>query len=842
MSELWKLWGTEKAIKMRLLELTVQNMRGLPDLTLNLDGKNVVIWGPNGAGKSCVVDAIDFLFTGKISRLMGEGTGGINLTRHGPHIDHDPESASVRATVQLEGFPEPIELSRCMALPDQLLCSQEARDLVAKTSDLMSRGGVVLTRRDILRYVAAEGGKRANEIEVLLRLKDVDDVRSSFIRARTELGRKEKSAQDAIETARAEVNVTLGLAKYSDEGLLDQVNASRQVLNGGILESNAPGSFKEGVAPPVARETGASSVNPNLFQQAVRNVQLRTDSSLVPIQAVTDRNLRESITKLKQNPELLAELEHLELTEHAARFVDDSTIDCPVCGASWPEGHLRSHLETRIATAQEARYVRQEVTKYSEALATPLRDLIANVSALSEGLIAAGLETGDEDGGGLASWLGGLRILLTALTDSIEQYLESQFSTDVVATLLVPENLNDLLERIEKAVQETVPKPSPEQTAWDKLTRLEESGRSLGNRVQEREIARLNSQRSKFLVREYEKARDSVLEGLYSRIAGRFVELYCVLHDHEREHFGASLRPQRASLTFEVDFMGRGTHPPHALHSEGHQDSMGICLFLALNEELVKGELGLIVLDDVMMSVDTGHRKDVCRLIAEQFEDCQFVITTHDRTWAKQLKQERVVDASQVIEFTGWTLDGGPNTHRQLDLWETIQLHLEQDDVNGAAFRLRRGSEDFFEDVCNALGAQVTYNSGMQWQLDDWLPAAMAQYKDLVRRGRRAALSWNDKETVAAFDERESVRKQIYDRTHAEQWSINESVHYNNWEDMSKEDFSPVADAFRDLQGLFMCSICGGLLEKMPRKRSLQVAKCPCGKVNWNLRLNPGTG
>ena len=60
---------------MRLTQLTVQNVRGLPDLTLNLDGKNIVIWGPNGAGKSCVVDAIDFLFTGKISRLMGEGTG-----------------------------------------------------------------------------------------------------------------------------------------------------------------------------------------------------------------------------------------------------------------------------------------------------------------------------------------------------------------------------------------------------------------------------------------------------------------------------------------------------------------------------------------------------------------------------------------------------------------------------------------------------------------------------------------------------------------------------------------------------------------------------------------------
>ena len=49
---------------MRLIELRIENVRGLPELSLQLDEKNVVILGPNGSGKSCVVDAIDFLFTG----------------------------------------------------------------------------------------------------------------------------------------------------------------------------------------------------------------------------------------------------------------------------------------------------------------------------------------------------------------------------------------------------------------------------------------------------------------------------------------------------------------------------------------------------------------------------------------------------------------------------------------------------------------------------------------------------------------------------------------------------------------------------------------------------------
>ena len=172
---------------MKLMGLTVKNVRGLLDLHLQLDTKNIVIWGPNGSGKSCVIDAIDFLFTGRISRLMGEGTGGITLARHGPHIDHDPESAVVTATVLLDGIPGPVKITRCIAHPDVLLCSEEARPQLDDITALMRRGGVVLTRRDILRYVAASAAKRSNEIQELLHLTGVDDIRRSLQRARNKL-------------------------------------------------------------------------------------------------------------------------------------------------------------------------------------------------------------------------------------------------------------------------------------------------------------------------------------------------------------------------------------------------------------------------------------------------------------------------------------------------------------------------------------------------------------------------------------------------------------------------------------------------------------------------------
>ena len=83
--------------------------------------------------------------------------------------------------------------------------------------------------------------------------------------------------------------------------------------------------------------------------------------------------------------------------------------------------------------------------------------------------------------------------------------------------------------------------------------------------------------------------------------------LYRQLHGSDEDAFTARIEPHGAALDFEVDFYGRGMHPPHALHSEGHQDSMGISVYLALAERLSEGLIDLVILDDVMMSVDTDH-------------------------------------------------------------------------------------------------------------------------------------------------------------------------------------------------------------------------------------------
>jgi DNA repair exonuclease SbcCD ATPase subunit len=172
---------------------------------------------------------------------------------------------------------------------------------------------------------------------------------------------------------------------------------------------------------------------------------------------------------------------------------------------------------------------------------------------------------------------------------------------------------------IKKVANEAAPELTPEQQAWDCLTRTSSELKRYFELKEEKENTELFHERATTALKEYEKSRDKILMSLYDSVKSDFVKYYKELHGADESQFDAKLEPSGAGLDFEVDFYGRGYHPPLALHSEGHQDSMGLCLYLALSKKLSEGKISLTILDDVVMSIDSDHRKYLCKLLKSHF-------------------------------------------------------------------------------------------------------------------------------------------------------------------------------------------------------------------------------
>lgn len=192
---------------MKILKLEIKHIRGIPDLKIEPKGKSLVIYGPNGSGKSAVIDALDFLLTGKIARLSGEGTEGVYLKEHGPHIDMvaDLSNVVVNAEFNVPFMDETVEHTRKMSKPNELLFDAKYEDQLLPLIELLNRGQYVFTRREVLKLITAKSATRAQEIQKVLKLSEIEDIRANLVRVYNESKRELKIAKDSLDRAKEDV-------------------------------------------------------------------------------------------------------------------------------------------------------------------------------------------------------------------------------------------------------------------------------------------------------------------------------------------------------------------------------------------------------------------------------------------------------------------------------------------------------------------------------------------------------------------------------------------------------------------------------------------------------------
>jgi hypothetical protein len=546
-----------------------------------------------------------------------------------------------------------------------------------------------------------------------------------------------------------------------------------------------------------------------------------------------EKRLRDAVTKVVKNPAVRIAYHQQELTRLGISLIDDKTTACPLCDKPWQHEELLKHLENKLSLGEIGEQLRGEIFDASKVLreyidsVTPSLQRLATISQQFDLLEQAKL---------FGLWLQKLEDLLSVLKNPVNKLVHSTWTQQQIAAMLADESTEKAYKIIAETAQAKFPKATPEQNAWETLIRLEENLKALDRAERAYQVAELTAKRSEKLVELFQAARDTVLGELFESIQERFEALYQNIHHTDEDDFKAKLEHVGAGITLEVDFHGLGTHPPQALHSEGHQDSMGLCLFLALSEKLTADIFDFIILDDVVMSVDAEHRRELCKLLKTQFPDKQFIITTHDKTWATQLKFQGVVNSRGLIELFDWKLDTGPRSNLEADLWNKIAEDLKIHDVPSAAARLRRSSEQFYSQVCYQLQALVPFNPTGSYDLGILLNAAQGQFGKLLSKAKDVANSWGDQDAMGVLNEVSETHKTISTRINSEQWAINPNVHYNNWANFSATDFQPVVEAFRDLSHIFICSKCGAIIEVINQGVHQVTVTCTCGKINWNLR------
>jgi recombinational DNA repair ATPase RecF len=808
-----------------LHRLTIHRFRGINELSITFAGKNAAIIGPNGTGKSSVADAIDFLLTGQLRRLTGEGAGGLSLGKHGPHIDSELHEAWVEGEFKSTNSEKSIVLRRDVARASDLQASGDIPDEVQRLLTLAATGNHhMLTRREILRYIFTEPGKRGEQVGALLQLTRIENIRKSVQGAAKEASSLARDRRTVADGRLQSVLRALNPAAPDWDAARNRVNSHRKMLGAGNVLDLVTGELKIGLIAPA--EAGAHPLQALRTRDLLNQVLhwFEVGASLLSEQLDAYLN---SIEAVQRDDAALKSLRAIELLRTGLFLATEN--ECPLCLREWEQAELRTLLESRLTEAREAdsdlKGLRAQQSNLREGLLTieisfrSLLDLIQTVEPLAASSCSDVLDA--------------LRTALAVLApDPVTGAMPSLQARRTAIAALAPANAFERLAATKNRAL-MLPSLSGTQQAWDELTGIDNALREYAQAGAQQAAAEQVAKELLAADKLFIQSRDEVLNSTYDAIANRLRTLYGVVHADE-DAFTASLTPTKAGLNLEVDFYGRGAFPPCALHSEGHQDSMGLCLFLTLTEYLANGNMPLIVLDDVLMSVDRGHRRAVAEMLKGNFADCQLIITTHDRVWWRQLRTLGIVSSAGAIEFKGWNLEDGPLMIADAGkMLADARQALDSQNVPGAAHALRRAVETYLPDICDALGAPVRYRADGEWAAGDFLQSAMGRYSALLRRARDVAQTWTDKSID--WNQKDGERKTAFSRFSAETWAVNPNVHYTEWADFESADFAPVLSAYAALFDLLVCPNCGSCLRIAEDAMEEVGVRCDCMRTNWNL-------
>lgn len=804
----------------------IEEMRGIRKLAIDFRRERFAIWGPNGSGKSGVVDAVEFCLTGKIGRLAGQGTKGISVAEHGPHVDKAkfPDAALVRLKVYFPGLNKSATISRKIASPKNLKIEPPDAEVKMVLDEIADHPEIKLSRRDILRFILIEPSKRSEEIQTLLKLDDLGDMRSSLNSAKNKLVVALRTASEQEIAARNAFLQHLQIATLKKDDILAEVNKRRQLLDLPQLSGLTSDTPIDSAMTGAGESNAFNKVSALNDIKAISHVMM----NLSGLAAAEAQAIAAGLQKLYSDESLLFAFQRRSFLEKGLEFVDGP--ECPLCDRSWEsESLLRTYLKGKLNKSNEAKVIQDSLIENGGAVAAGVVRILAAIGLAEKLALTLGVTELVQT---LGSWKSDLSHLKerTASIDGLLTLKDRVQSNWPRMPAPVESGIGELQSKVESKPDQSaiVDAQTFLRTAQVRLSDLREKQRAA-------KAAEIAAETAKLTYETYCSVLEAALNALYQDVEEDFSTYYRAINEDDESKFTAKLTPSEGQLSLAVNFYERGLYPPAAYHSEGHQDGMGVCLYLALMKRLLGDHFTLALLDDVVMSVDADHRRQFCKLLMTHFPNTQFIITTHDRVWAEQMKNAKLVTAKTSMAFHGWSIDTGPLVASNDDVWSEIAEALKVNKIGVAATLLRQHLEYMSRYLADVLGASVRFRSSNDYELGDLLPQVVSQLKDLCGKAAQAAHSWKQ---IAAQDAALKIKEDLSKASAdsgMEQWAVNKMIHYNEWASLGRKDFEPVVAAFRKLLEAFRCQNCEDWLHVSPRNQP-EALRCNCGSNQLNLK------
>lgn len=709
-------------MSVKIKTINIHAFRGIPDFELQLGGKNLLLRGENGTGKSSLVEAIEFFFTGKISHL--EGTGGLSLQQHGPHVNFEPDDVNVELTFD----PGDVSLNRTFA------ASPSHPEQLNDYFQITQNGTFIMQRSQILTFIMSKPAERFRVIGSIIGVEPLDEIELEMMRVRDDLKGEVKSKEEKIGGLISDLSTIIENDITKVEEVLPALNEVLQEADLPLIRSlEDVDKHAEEMLKTVKK---AESIDKN---RVLNEILGTTKTELMDEEVIGELNDLNNKVKYLLQEDIRLELSVANLLKSGRAVIKEEEMDiCPLCEQKIDSERLLSKIDDRL-----------EILRDLSEKASEVRTISVSVINKLDGTV-------DE----FKTTISKIK-LFPELAEEKSKIIEKiAFLNEFVSHITSAKDLKNEIE-----VQEFNQQKNEINEIWSSLStkcgqllnaiglteaekkvlgvvRLIEQARSKATELSrvrtELKMCRNHFDLAEKIYSAFSETKKAKIQEIYDSIQGNVQSFYSMLHPNE-PHKNIELTValgKRASTKLRMESFGREGEDPRALTSEGHLDSLGLCIFLGFVKKFNEG-CSLLVLDDVVSTVDAKHRENICKLLLEEFKDKQLIITTHDEVWYEQL---RAFQRAYMIEgdfknlvITNWDVESGPTIMPYKIRWERIQEKINSDDKPGAGNDGRQYLEWLLKHICEVTNAPVPVNNWEGGMVSGILPHAKKRLERLIK-------------------------------------------------------------------------------------------------------------
>lgn len=663
--------GTQNRIK----KLEIKTFRGATQpvvFDFQTQQPIVLIFGENGSGKSTIADALDF--------ICNNDFGSLGL-RHGT----TPKTHVVAAS----GRAQDLEVNLTYGGH-----SWQARLIGGKpvTTPQTPPRAFILRRADITRVMEANDGDRYKTLKEFITVPQIETAESALRQAYKAVSDTLNQSISQKDTAESTLQQYWTVEGKPQGGFLEwariTVNRSISDIEQQILLLKR---LRDKIIASVAVEAELSTAETRL--QSALQERTRLESRL------------QAASQVQPNADLVSTLQAAKNYLHK----HPETDRCPVCTKPEAYGALVSQIDSQLTQLQNIQSLHSQIDQHKitvqqaegnkNSVNQRWQTLCSDLLALLPGA-PAGLMTGLNP------------IVDSPTSNDIRPYLKKLAENAAVLD-------REISQRERIVTQQNA--LTTHLATIDQLTDKVTSQYAISIRL-------------KAMLDIAEQERKRYVQDTVNNISCTVSQLYARIHPDEplgEPSFGVK-SGTIGSLTMKGKFGPNNDVPPVAYYSEAHLDTLGLCIYLALAKQSGNA---LVVLDDVLMSVDDPHLDRVIDLINEEAPNFgHVIITTHSRVWFDRVRLGRGMCA-ELIELYGWDLNNGMHHSRAPLAVEDLRVAVTALKVDRQLIASRAGilMEQLLDDLTLRYGMKLPRKQTPHYTLGELADGIDKNLRKLLR-------------------------------------------------------------------------------------------------------------